>query len=175
MTEFRFRSISWERIDVTWPNFAYALILIRSRLGLLRVNFRKIITELWPLIDVRISFPLKYLENESMGPIFAYVLILTSSRLGLLGINFQKFIKELWPLIDVRIRFHSIAWEQSDEVWPYFAHALIMTRSRLGLLRVYFHKFIKELRPLIEVRILFSAQYLENKLMKFDKILHMHW
>ena len=28
--EFRFRSIAWERIDGIWPNFAYALILIRS-------------------------------------------------------------------------------------------------------------------------------------------------
>ena len=39
----------------------YAFILTRSRLGLLRVKFHKFITELWPLIDVGISFPLNIL------------------------------------------------------------------------------------------------------------------
>ena len=38
------------------PNFAYALTQTRSRLGLLSVNFHKFIKDLWPLIDVRISF-----------------------------------------------------------------------------------------------------------------------
>ena len=32
----------------------YALILTRSRLGLLAVNFSLFVTELWPLIDARI-------------------------------------------------------------------------------------------------------------------------
>ena len=40
------------------PNCVYALILTRSRLGLLTGFFCKFLTELWPLIDVRISFPL---------------------------------------------------------------------------------------------------------------------
>ena len=36
----------------------YAYILTRARLGLLPVIFDLFITELWPLIDVRIPFPL---------------------------------------------------------------------------------------------------------------------
>ena len=44
LSKFRFRSISSERIDVIRLNFTYALALIRSRLGLLRVDFRKFTT-----------------------------------------------------------------------------------------------------------------------------------
>ena len=38
-------------------NFVDAFILTISRLGLLPVMFCLFVTELWPLIDVRISFP----------------------------------------------------------------------------------------------------------------------
>ena len=59
MSDFRFRSISGDQIDSIIPNFVFALILTRSRLGLLRVIFRKFITEVWPFrINVGISFPL---------------------------------------------------------------------------------------------------------------------
>ena len=64
MSEFRFRSISWERIDRIWPNFVCTSTLTRSSLGLLPVIFRKILTELWPLIDVRNSFPLNILRTN---------------------------------------------------------------------------------------------------------------
>ena len=59
-----FRSISWERIDGIIPNLAYALTFARSTLGLLRVNFLKYATRLWPLIIVKIVkilFPLNIL------------------------------------------------------------------------------------------------------------------
>ena len=39
-----------KRINGIWSNFAYALTLASSRLGLLCVHFRKFKTELWPLI-----------------------------------------------------------------------------------------------------------------------------
>ena len=39
MSEFRFRSISLEQIDRISSNFVYALVLIRSRFGLLPVIF----------------------------------------------------------------------------------------------------------------------------------------
>ena len=39
MSKFRFRSISWDQIDGIFPNFAYALILPSSRLGVLYFNF----------------------------------------------------------------------------------------------------------------------------------------
>ena len=45
------------------PNFIYAFILTRSTLGLLAVIFGKFLTELWPLIEVRISFQLNILRN----------------------------------------------------------------------------------------------------------------
>ena len=44
------------------PNFVYALLITRSRLGLLSVIFRKFVAELWPLIGVRFSFPLERTE-----------------------------------------------------------------------------------------------------------------
>ena len=59
-------------LNILWTNwwnlieFSYALILTRSKFGLLRVNFA---TELLPLITVRISFPLvsaQYLGNKLM-------------------------------------------------------------------------------------------------------------
>ena len=84
------------------PNFVYALILTRSRPDI----FRKFVTELWPLINVRISFrsiSLKQLDMISSN--FVYLLILTRSRLGLLPVIFRKFVIELLPLIDVRILF----------------------------------------------------------------------
>ena len=52
--------------DGIWPDFEYALILTRStcRFELLRVSFHKLITELWPLIDVRILFPVSILRTN---------------------------------------------------------------------------------------------------------------
>ena len=45
-----------EQIDRILPNFVYALILTRSRVGLLHIIFLTFVIELWPLTDVRISF-----------------------------------------------------------------------------------------------------------------------
>ena len=67
-SEFRFRSISWERFDRIWPNFVCTSTLTRSSLGLLPVIFRKILTQLLPLIDVRISFPLNILRTNGQNP-----------------------------------------------------------------------------------------------------------
>ena len=97
MSEFRLRSISWDQIDGIWPNFAYMhqLILTRSRLGLLGISFFcRFITELWSLIDVRISFLLNILRTENYWMDFDQILhmyrsILTTSRLGLINIFFS--------------------------------------------------------------------------------------
>ena len=51
-------------MDKILPNFECALILTRSRLGLLPVIFCKFVTELWPSIDVRISFPLNIFRKN---------------------------------------------------------------------------------------------------------------
>ena len=42
--------------------------------------------------------------------------------------------------------------------------------TRLGLLHINFHQFVIELWPLIDFRI----SFLENKLIDFDQVLHMH-
>ena len=46
--------------------FSYALTLTRFMLGLLRVNFRKFTTRLWPLVVVKISVSAQYLGDRSM-------------------------------------------------------------------------------------------------------------
>ena len=53
-----------EQIHGIKPNFVYALTLTRSRLGLLRVNFCNYTTQLWPLVIVKILFPLNNLVNK---------------------------------------------------------------------------------------------------------------
>ena len=55
MSEFYFRSVSLESIDIIYLNSVYALILTRSMLGLLPVTFR-FAAELWPLIEVDWTF-----------------------------------------------------------------------------------------------------------------------
>ena len=82
--------------------FDQMLIMTRSRLGLLPVNFHKFVTELWPLIDVRFSFPPNILTTY--GYSFTKF-CLTRSRLGLLPVIYHKCVTELWPLVDVRISF----------------------------------------------------------------------
>ena len=77
-----------------------------------------------------------------------------------------------------QLHFRSISWEQNDGIWPNFAYALILTISRLGFFCVNFHQIVTELWPLMIhdfCQNFVSAQYLENELMKFDQIMHMHW
>ena len=45
-------------------DFAYAMILTTSSLWLLNDHFSQFITELWPLNDVRILFPLNILKMK---------------------------------------------------------------------------------------------------------------
>ena len=61
---FHFRSISWDQTNGIGLNFVYALILTRSRLGLLKCQFSQIYNELWSLIDVGILFPLNILRTN---------------------------------------------------------------------------------------------------------------
>ena len=59
--QFCLFSISCELICGFRSNFVYALILTRCRFGWLNNIFRSFSTELWPLIDVEISFLLNIL------------------------------------------------------------------------------------------------------------------
>ena len=104
LSNFRFRSISCERIDGVSSMFAYALTVTISRLGLLAINFRKFTTVM--AFDYLQNFvSSQYFENELMEWNFAYVLLMTRSRLGLLRANFCKFTTQLWPLVIVKISY----------------------------------------------------------------------
>ena len=50
MSEFYFHLISWEQIDGFWWIFVYAVLWLRHEI------FPNFSTELWPLIDVKMSF-----------------------------------------------------------------------------------------------------------------------
>ena len=84
MSEFCFRSISLEQIYRISSNFVYALILTRSMFGLLPVIFHKFVRELWPLIDVRISFPFNSFRKngQNLTILILHALILIRSGLG---------------------------------------------------------------------------------------------
>ena len=64
MPKFCFRSISWKQMDRISPNFIYAFILTRSTLELLHIIFGTFVPELWPLIDLKISFRLNILRTN---------------------------------------------------------------------------------------------------------------
>ena len=89
-----------KKIDRILPNFVYALILTRSRFGLLPVIFLKFVM-LWPLVDVRISFPLNIFRTNGQNSIKFCICI----DIGKIYVIFHKFLIELWPLIDIRILF----------------------------------------------------------------------
>ena len=79
----------------------------------------------------------------------------------------------LFVILSFRLSFPSIYWERIDGIRPNFVYALTLTRSKLGSLCVIFCKYTTQLWPLVIVNFV-SAQYLRNKLMEFDKILHIH-
>ena len=72
MSEFYFYLISWEQINAFWWNFVYAVFRPTHE------NFPNFSTELWPLIDVKISIVLNILRNNEWILIkfnFVYALI----------------------------------------------------------------------------------------------------
>ena len=70
-----YQNFSLERMDSISPNCIYVFILRIFKLGLLPGCFRKFSTELWPLLDVRISFLLNIFRTN--GHSFVHALILT--------------------------------------------------------------------------------------------------
>ena len=54
-------------MDRILPNFVYILLWTKSRLELLTIIFHKIVIELRPLTDVRISFPLNILRTNGQN------------------------------------------------------------------------------------------------------------
>ena len=71
-------------MDINQILHIYALLLqTRSRLGLFHVNLHNFITEVWPLIDVKMLFTLNILRTKQwiLTKYCIYALILTYSRL----------------------------------------------------------------------------------------------
>ena len=64
------------RFHVLSPDLAYAF-MTRSTLGLLPAIFRKFLTNKWPLIDARISFPFNTFRTNTLkhsGVIFVLLI-----------------------------------------------------------------------------------------------------
>ena len=178
------RSISWENFDGFWQNFAYALILTTSSLGLLSIHFHQFVAELRPLNDVRIS---SCVWRNKFWPNFAYMhwywQHLAWDCLVLIFVNSVQSYGPWMTSIKYRVMaiewrqsfvFHSVSWAWIDGFWPTFAHTLILTASSLGLWSVHFRDSLQSYG--LEWRQNFvSAQYLVNEGMDFDQILHIHW
>ena len=83
------------------------MILTRFRLESLPVIFSKFVTELWPLVSIKISLLLNIFQitYDKISQNFIHIFIWTKSRLGLLPVIFGLFVMELWPLNNVRISF----------------------------------------------------------------------
>ena len=146
------------------PNFVYALILTRSRLGLLHVIFRSSIPELWPLIYARISLPHKYLEIEMTE--FHQILHMPWYWQDLGWDCYKSFFTHLFqsygPWFIPEFRFRSISWGQTDRFSLNSINALLLTISRLGLYNVIFSRFETESWPKIYARILFPLNILRT-------------
>ena len=72
--------------------------------------FFKFVTELWPLIDVRISFPFNILRMNGQNLTkFCIHINIDKIYVGIVKLHFCKFVTDLWPMIDVRIPFCSIS------------------------------------------------------------------
>ena len=144
------------------------------------VRLCKLRTELWPLIDVRILFPLNILRNNW----WILTKLCWKSRLGMLYINCCPKVTDLCPSLTSEFCFQPIPWEEIDKFQPTFACALMLTRSRLGFwhaiidqiitdIRIAWHQnfdFVQyhfcqartELLPLIAISILFTLSILRN-------------
>ena len=115
MSEFCFYLISWEQIVGFWWNFEYAVLWLTHEIFL---NFS---TELWPLIDVKISIFLNIFRNNEWILIklcLCIDIMYMIPMLWLIHIISPNFSTELWPLIDFRILFMlNILWNKGW-IWP---------------------------------------------------------
>ena len=154
-SKFRFRSISWELLNIFSPNFIYTFILARSSLGSLLIIFCKFVPELWPLIYFPISFPLNILRTTLQ--FFHRILYMHLYWQDLVWDCYTSFFGNLYqsygPLLTPKFRFRSIYWETNGRISPKFINAFILTRSSLGLLHIIFRKFVPELWPFIYAKI----------------------
>ena len=116
--KFRFRSISREPIGSISPNFIYAFILAKFSLGLLQVIFHTFEPELWPLIYVKISFPLNILRTNWQNFTKLYICIhFDKIYVGIVTHRFSHIFIRVMAL-DLLKNFadSTIPWEQIAQI-----------------------------------------------------------
>ena len=102
--EFCFCSISWEQIGIISPNYIYAFILIRYRLGFFHIILFQICTRVMAL-DLRQNFvSAQYLENK-LADFHQIVYLLTWIYLAFVSFYLLLIYNRVWPLINARISF----------------------------------------------------------------------
>ena len=82
-------------MDRISPNFIYAFILIRSKLGLLHIIFRTLVPEFKPLIYSKISFPLNILRANGQILTKLYITIYTDKiNVGIVKCHFLQICNQ---------------------------------------------------------------------------------
>ena len=138
-----FRSIAWEQIDGIWPNFAYALMLTRSSLGLLHVNFRKFTTELWPL-TCQNFVSAQYLDDKSMEFDLRYSVLRLAMIPSWHFFSAQYFenglmefdqMPQISRITFVKVRIETFWWREKTRtyLWHYFFVPKPMSSNRVIL------------------------------------------
>ena len=86
-------------MDIFRVNFVYALVSTRSRLGLLPFIFRKFVTVLWPLNDIRILFPLNFLiMNGRISINFCICIDIGKIKFGIDMLDFSQILSRVMTL-----------------------------------------------------------------------------
>ena len=125
MSEFCFHSISGEQMDRISPNFVYAFILTISRLGFVTVTCI-FVTELWPLIDVRIFFPAQCLQIFLLNIFRTWPFLLHKKRCNGAIVRFSDLCKQFGPRTSDLIWIQTV-WD-SDCIPDFFLKKLIFKK-----------------------------------------------
>ena len=117
-------------------------------LFLVHVIFGQFLTELWPLIDIRILFMFNILWNN-LWILIKFCICIDIDKVDLddRTIFFVHFQQSYGPWLMSEFCFHLISWEQIDGFWWNFVYAV------LWLAHEIFLNFSTELWPLIGVKI----------------------
>ena len=117
MLILRFRSISWEPIGRISPNFIYAFILTRSKLGSLHIIFCTFVPELWPLIYSQNWFLSNILRANGQILIKLYITIYTDKiYLGIASCHFSQISKRVLALDWCQ---NYVTTQYPETLWPF--------------------------------------------------------
>ena len=158
MSEIYFRSMSWEQIGGFWPNFACAFILTTFRLGLLCIKFCKFTAELWPLIDVRMSFSLIVLRTNSSE--FDQSLYMLWYWQDLVWDCYTSIFANLLQRYDGIFSFN--IWRTNWWNFTKFFICIYIGKIEDGIITHLFLQICNRVTHLIDVRILFLLSVLRT-------------